>query len=339
MVTLKDIASSTGVSYETVSRILNGKYKGRTSNSRRLMKRILSRASKLGYRPNNAARAMRTSSSRLIGLVMEESCLRAHPVVTETLSGINESLEAGGYIPTITSLSGIRKSTLDSRIFREHLLDGIIIMDDISTELGKDMSLIIPACVMINMNSLKPYCCIRRDEFDAGLTAGRELRKLGYRKAVYFDSRCEEKPDPNEHYSAADRLSGFMKGFKGSGNEIQVVRGQPGDIHGFMDKHLMEVTRDTVLVAAHDLRLFSLIASLSGHALRAGKDCGIVTLDDEAGFLSSFPNLSRVSFPRYEIGRKAGQMMVSLLQGRKKECKSIEIKGEWICGTTTPEVD
>ncbi len=338
MVTLKDIARNAGVSYETVSRVLNGKYKGRTDNSRRLMKKILEVAARLNYRPNNAARAMRTSSTGLIGLVMEESSLRSHPVVTETLRGINESLEPKGYILTITSLSGIRESTLKSRIFREHLLDGIIIMDDISTRQGEDMRALIPASIMVNMNCWLSHCCIRRDEYHAGLTAGTELRKMGYTHAIYFDSRDDNGSSTPVHYSCIDRLSGFQSGFGGNGNHIEVTRKMPSDIHGYLKHHLNEISPRTVLVAAQDLRLFILTSSLSRLPISVGKDCGLASLDDETGMLASFPCLSRVSFPRFEIGRMAGQMMISLLEGKKEKCRSTTIKGEWICGSTTRKV-
>ncbi|MFZ2655234.1 MAG: LacI family DNA-binding transcriptional regulator [Victivallales bacterium] len=338
MVTIRDISKAAGVSLETVSRVINGKYKGRTEKSRMLMKKILREAARRHYRPHNAARSMRTSSTGLIGVVFEEGSLGVHPVINETLKGINEALERENYNIVITSLSGIKKATLESRIFREHLLDGIIIIDNIGSEEAQSIRSLIPSCVMLNMNYWRTYCCVRRDEHAAGLTAGTELLRLGYRHAMYFDILCDDKSLENAHYCIGDRLKGFRTGFMKKGNKIDIIRIYPEQIHGYMSERANKITRDTVLVAAHNLRLFCLASSLSSLPVKVGKDCGLVSLDDENSFRVSFPQLSRVAFPRVEIGRRAGQMMISLLKGKMEECKSSTFKGEWICGTTTPQI-
>lgn len=330
-----DIAKASGVSRETVSRILNGKYKGRTEKSRAIMQWVRKEAGRINYRLNNAARTMRTTSSRLIGIVIEEKSLMTHPVITETLKGINEILEESDYMLTITSLSGIRESTLESRIFKEHLLDGIIIVDNIDSARARMMKSIIPACIMVNMNYWEDRFCVRRDEYDAGRTAGSELLQLGYKRALYFDFDIQRYSNKIHHYSAKDRISGFKAGFEGNKTEIVVIKDDPTTFHEYLEKNLNAITPYTVLVAANNLRLFSLTSALSCLSLKAGNDCGLVSLDDETGFLRTFPFLSRVSFPRMEIGRIAGQMIVSLLKGDAKKCASTKIKGKWIAGTTT----
>src|ERR1700712_3105527 len=66
MITLEDVALAARVSVSTASRALAG-------NSRISHKKILEVrrvAERLGYRPNSLARALKTNSSRLVGLVV-----------------------------------------------------------------------------------------------------------------------------------------------------------------------------------------------------------------------------------------------------------------------------
>jgi LacI family transcriptional regulator len=335
MVSLKDVANAAGVSVETVSRVLKGKYKGRTERSRAVMQRVHEAADRLDYRPNMAARATRTRRSGLVGVVVGEDALLTHPVFTETLKGLVEAMDAAGYIVTITSLAGISEATLNHRIFQEHVLDGMFIVDDVPAEQIEAMRERIPACVMINTNEFQSHCCIRRDEYHAGLTAGSELASRGYREARYFDMGLAGGRVAG-HYSAEDRWQGFAAGF--GDRAVERLCLDPGQVHAYLREHAADMAPHTVLVCVHNLRLYRVVTGLAQMSLRAGVDVGLVTLDDETGLLSSFPEVARVTFPRLAIGRGAAEMMVSLLNGELASCQSRRVQGVWQAGTTAPFV-
>ena len=323
---------------ETVSRVLNGKYKGRTKNSRAMMKRILKEADRVNYRPNNAARAMRTQNTGLIGVVIEEGNLKTHPVFTEVLQGANQILKDAGYVLTVSSLDGIEESTLESRIFKEKLLDGLMIFDSSNEKSVKEMLKVVPNSVLVNTNTWLPTCCVRRDENAAGFLAGKKLKELGYKKAFYFESDIRDYDFKLHHYSVSGRLKGLLEGFSGRGLEVNVLKIGTGDIMNWLHESRHSLTPDSVLVASHNLRLFCLTASLSQMDLKVGSDFGLASLDDETGLWASFPHVSRVSFPRIQIGEVAARMMINLLAGKKESCQSFEIKGEWFQGNTTRKI-
>ncbi|MFK4980249.1 LacI family DNA-binding transcriptional regulator, partial [Klebsiella pneumoniae] len=66
-VTLSDVARRAGLSPSAASMILNGRPDTRLS--RDAHERVLAAAAELGYRPNVAARALRTRTSHTIGFV------------------------------------------------------------------------------------------------------------------------------------------------------------------------------------------------------------------------------------------------------------------------------
>ena len=64
-VTILDIAEAAGVSYQTVSRVIND----HPNVSDRTRERVLEQIRVLGYRPNMAARSLVTNRSETIGIV------------------------------------------------------------------------------------------------------------------------------------------------------------------------------------------------------------------------------------------------------------------------------
>jgi DNA-binding LacI/PurR family transcriptional regulator len=80
------------VSQSTVSLVLSGKSRGRISaTTEQAVRRA---AEQLGYRPNVAARALRTGLARTVGLVVRDV---THPFFGHTMRGAQEAAWAAGY--------------------------------------------------------------------------------------------------------------------------------------------------------------------------------------------------------------------------------------------------
>ncbi|MFC6714948.1 LacI family DNA-binding transcriptional regulator [Branchiibius cervicis] len=89
-VRIKDIASQLGVSDATVSLALSGN--PRISAATR--ERVLAAAKQLGYRPNTAARALRTESTKALGLIVSDV---SNPFFGELAGEIERQAGASGY--------------------------------------------------------------------------------------------------------------------------------------------------------------------------------------------------------------------------------------------------
>jgi hypothetical protein len=81
---IRDVARLAGVSYQTVSRVLNNSDALRPSTK----KRVLEVIDQIGYRPNQAARALVTSRSRTIGVLTSQT---AHYGAATSLHAIEEA--------------------------------------------------------------------------------------------------------------------------------------------------------------------------------------------------------------------------------------------------------
>jgi len=88
--TIKSVAAAAGVSPATVSRVLNGN----TDVGSDLKARVLAAVSELGYRPNGAARSLRTRATLVLGIIISDI---TNPFFTALVRGMEDAAQEAGY--------------------------------------------------------------------------------------------------------------------------------------------------------------------------------------------------------------------------------------------------
>lgn len=96
---IRDVAAMAGVSHQTVSRVLNAPDTVRPSTRRSVEAAI----AKLGYRPNVAARALRSHRSRVVGVLVAANSLF---VALNGLSQLEQALRARGLRLLVAGVQG-----------------------------------------------------------------------------------------------------------------------------------------------------------------------------------------------------------------------------------------
>src|SRR4051794_32441539 len=102
-VTSVDVARRVGVSQSTVSLVLSGKGRGRISA--RTEEAVRAAAAELGYRPNVAARTLRTGVARTVGLVVPDI---TNPFFGRVLRGAQRAAQRAGYTVVLVDLGNNR---------------------------------------------------------------------------------------------------------------------------------------------------------------------------------------------------------------------------------------
>ena len=102
-VTSVDVARRAGVSQSTVSLVLSGKAAGRISA--RTEEAVRTAAQELGYRPNVAARALRTGVARSVALVVPDI---TNPFFGRVLRGAQRAAQRAGYTVVLVDLGNDR---------------------------------------------------------------------------------------------------------------------------------------------------------------------------------------------------------------------------------------
>src|SRR3984957_6871935 len=104
MVTIRDVAKESGFSSTTVSIVLNNAPLARYIPTVTKI-RIERAAEKVGYRPNQFARSLRSKRSHTVGVMV---CDMTDPVCTLGLRGTQNTLSPSSYLPTLTDFHNER---------------------------------------------------------------------------------------------------------------------------------------------------------------------------------------------------------------------------------------
>src|SRR5690349_3098956 len=122
-VTLHDVAERAGVSYQTVSRVINDS--PHVSKTTRL--RVMQAIKELNYQPNQAARSLVTRRSNLLEIV---SFGATHYGPSQTVIHAEQAARRLGYSLIVTHIVGMTLSEIHEAIdtLSGHLVDGIILI-------------------------------------------------------------------------------------------------------------------------------------------------------------------------------------------------------------------
>lgn len=332
-VTIKDIALETGLSWPTVSRILNGKghlFKKDTRD------RVIKKAKELGYVPNSAARGIKTNQTYHIGalLLNDPKSPLHYPASFEILQGINQALEQAGYVLSMIRIKDIHEDDQEqSRVFREKMLDGIICLDALPENLVQHVKKLIPRCIWLDANHQESHFCVYRDEQIVGEIAAMQMIKLGYPKIKFLTS--DSKPrDYAPHFSTPSRWRGIQNAcLKMKVNVTHVpIPHWTQTMSGQSINELWDESAGLILSGPHDAVRLMQVAHQ--HHLPVGHHIGIASCDMTEDFRLASPQLAHVSNNRYDLGLQAGTMMLELLTNPKSKCPSVTTSGQWFAGST-----
>ncbi|MEM6391530.1 MAG: LacI family DNA-binding transcriptional regulator [Planctomycetota bacterium] len=321
--TAKDVARVAQVALPTAYEALRGD--GRLSSSTR--QRVLDAATQLGYRPASAARAIRTQRNQRIGVLVKH-----HPVVMETLLGVNSVLQDRGKQLSIFPFDEDNAEQIVQQAFAERAFDGVMAVDLVSPELEAKCAE-EPHCVWVNTNRWSDRDCIRRNEHQAGQLVGRALAETGWKRWRFITRRPRQADRP--HFSTAQRLAGLQAAAERYGADlIETLCIEPGRTHWRqLDQTLGPIEPGTALVFNDSYRVRTMQNVLINRGLTHGQDLAIVCCDDTQEFAVTWPELSRARFDRFQLGQAAAQMLIDRIDEQQPQ-PSQELEADWEPGET-----
>ncbi|MCL1869925.1 MAG: LacI family DNA-binding transcriptional regulator [Promicromonosporaceae bacterium] len=293
---IRDVAARAGVSYQTVSRVLND----RTNIRAGTRDRVLEAMHELGYRPNRAARMLATSRSRLIGVVATVNGGYYGP--TSIISAIEDAARAGGYAIMLTTPRNLSAAELSSAV--EHLLregvEGIIAVAP-QTRAADAMSALadpVPAVILQADGSHGDIGLSVDNELGAGL-AVRHLVELGHRRIAVLNG-------PGDWTEAIARTRGFVRSVHDAGAEV--VGAADGDWtaeSGYRGFQQLVGCGATAVFCANDQMALGLLHAASDRGLRTPVDLSVVGFDDVPEAAHYIPPLTTIRQDFDELGRRA----------------------------------
>lgn len=327
---IKDIAEETGFSLFTVSKSLNGlAEESRISAATR--DTVVDAARRLNYQPSAAARAIRKNRTHWVGILIRndpESPLN-YPIAYEIILGIDDALCRAGYATTLVRVSDVASMRAESRAFREHMLDAMIVLDQLPSDVHAHVEKAMPTCLWVESDVWRPHDCLRRDDEAVGSGVVQQAKALGYRRLV-----IPRVPLEGDHYAMDQRYYALVA-------EAERLKLDVTPRINFEDAGLgpllRELQPDTALVTSGSWDAEPLARKAAQYGKLPGRDYGLVATDEDQHTRTYWPELSRYAFDRFGLGQTAADMLLKRLKGRTS-VPSRRIESEWVPGETLRKV-
>ncbi|KKB80698.1 hypothetical protein VW29_17010 [Devosia limi DSM 17137] len=329
MTTIRKVAELAGVSTATVSRTLAHPDQVR-KETRDL---VLDAIRTVGFVPNRQAVDFRRRSTKNVVLLVRDI---TNPFYLEIYRGIEELAFANGYRVLMGDARGDNERVLRYvDMVRNRQADGLILMMGWLPAELTDANM--PTTVVaLEMLADYNFPAVAVDNRKGARIAVEHLLALGHRRIAYVGG-------PARLQMSTDRYQGYVDALVAAGIAPDADLTLPGDFHLAAGRaavrHLHERQIDyTAIFLSNDEMAVGAVNELRSLGRRVPDDVSVIGFDDVDFALSSDPPLTSVRQPRLEVGRRAMQMMVDLLSGKKLTTRLYEADVELVVRSSTAPV-
>ena len=322
--TMRDVALRAGVSFKTVSRVVNDE--GGVSDV--LVARVEQAIAALGYRPDDRARHLRQTASRTgaIGFILVDV---ANPFFSSILRGIEEVARTHDYLVLAGSTDGLRQRE-DQLVeaFVARRVDGLIVVPSGSGSgpLQAEVERGTPVVFLdLELDGLA-VDLVRSDHRGGAMLATQHLLAHGHADIAFFGD------DPTV-FSAGLRLDGYREAMSRAGlavEERRVVHGRhTSDVWrriireyfigtgligtGLVENGRLEIGRPTALFTAQNL--ITVGATQALHDLELHETIAHIGFDDIELADVVQPGISVVPQHPLDLGRRAAERLFARIDG------------------------
>jgi LacI family transcriptional regulator len=315
--TIVDVARRALVSATTVSHVLNGtRFVADDTRAR-----VLSVVDELGYRPDAAARSLRSRRRRAIGLLITNPHNRAFASI---MDGLDEVLTPAGYSIIVAPTRGETERERNClRNLDEQRVDAVVVgsstggtADVLSLLRDHGVPLVYVNRVAAQFAEL-PADTVTLDFAVAGRLLAAHLLALGHRRFALLGGLGSPESVP-------DQPSPFVAAWEGALSEAglgpDASRIYPGVSREEVGQRLAKqalAAREapTALVAMNTPLAVGTLLSCRELGVRVPDDISLAVLDDVPSNEISSPPLTAIPNAWPEFGRVAGQFLLDRIRG------------------------
>lgn len=322
-VNIKDIATKTGLTISTVSRVLNGKAE-QYRIGKKSQQKIIEAAKELNYIPNQFAANLRTGKSNTIALIVPSL---NNPFFADLASTINAEVRKFGYITMISDSDEnqeIEEMELQQVMSRN--IEGLIIVpcgnqwEHIKQLHDQGLPII---CIDRYFEELDiPF--VSTDNYDGAYQATKHLIENGHSMITCIQGVQQSTPNRL-------RVKGFKDAMAAAGIRSYTIVGDDFTVqNGYLETRLLlqQKERPTAIFTFSNTIAMGCMKALKEMNVRIPEDISLITFDDHLYLDYLATPLTCIAQPVSDISKIAIKFLFSRLSNNEVKLNQILIKPE-----------
>lgn len=301
-----DVARRAGVSQSAVSLVFGGKAAGRVG--KRTQEAILHAARELGYRPNLAARTLRSGRSRLVALVVPDV---SNPYFAAVLQGAEQAARASGYsvmLAHVRDEQDWQPVILDA--LKSRSVDGFVLCT-LEPAVESERRALQGKAVLVDGIS-QTFPSLKLD-IEAGMNAAMgHLMSSGHTKIAHLAAAVDAETFHLRHAAYVDALQ--RAGYPVTAAYQARAPFHIGEAYQAACRLLACADAPTAIVCDSDVLAAGVYKAAKDLQRRIPQDVSVVSFDDSIIARILDPELTTVAIPASSIGEQAFRLLLEVLE-------------------------
>ncbi len=307
MVNQSKVAKLAGVSFITVSRVINNK----SNVKEKTRERVLEAIDKLGYYPNSLGRGLSSNKVHTLGMRLRGDI--SNNFTSDLLSGVESICKKFNY----NLLLNFGNNDSELSPFFERKVDGLIFLFSNITD--SDISLIekkkIPCVILWDEIDSEDVISVRFNDVRGGCIATEHLIESGHKNIAYIGGDKGNK-------CAEDRFEGYLQAMANHNIKVKKKFLFSGDFSKESGKKIAHKIiklkkLPTAIFCVGDEVAFGVMEVFRSEGIRIPDDVSIIGFDSGAATSHVYCPLTSIYNPVKEIGRVGTQLLLDRINGIK----------------------
>jgi LacI family transcriptional regulator len=306
---IKDVAALAGVSFQTASKVLNGR-DGAASTATE--KRVVEAAGRLNYVPSALARRLLNRSTTMVGIISADF---SDFGLSQFVVAAQHEVHARGSESLLVSVQPGGDPVRAVRELLEHRVAGILVIAPDVERNPRLARALPPEIPVVSLNHIagSHVSLVGSDHVQTGKLAATHLLERGHRRMGTITG-------PASREVVRSRLSGFRTVLLESGasfprrrvvNTDWTARGAHRAVHALLDND----PAITAVFVHSDVMAIGALRALADRGIRVPDDCSVVGCDDAPFAAYLIPALTTVRVPFEQTGARAAHLLLDKIDG------------------------
>lgn len=305
---MSDVAKLANVSPATVSRVLSQP----EMVNEETRQKVLDVINEVNYKPHIIARQFRTRATKIILVVVPDI---TSPFFSEVLRGIEHVAVQKGYQVILGDTeNNIEREHSYIDLLHQKQADGMVLLTArLDKQKLEDISKKFPVVLACEYVDDLNIPTVSIDNISSARKATEHLIKLGHTKIAHITG-------PMDVILSRDRLRGYRQALMSYDLDVDQAYIQEGNLSfesGYNQtlKLLALETPPTGIFVFNDEMSFGVIKAVEDSGLKVPDDVAVVGFDNIKIASIIEPTLTTVDQPKYEIGKKAMDLLLKIIEG------------------------